>query len=277
MSHIHLKILAILLFAAAGLRLGAIPSPESSLKGKNVVILGDSNTWLGGDDCSDPRGWTYEWVRETTPRWCRSYARSGATWTNTPATRLNTRENISVLGDDNTIYNQIMRLKEDLDSMKVPRPDLVIIAAGTNDIWFASKRPSLLDVNAESAMVIPDGDILACEPGEVVTLAESLRYGCEIIENMLPSAKVVVFTPMQFTKANPQRFEAVTTLMERICEMMEIDVVRQDKELEINAASEHKALKLTRDGVHTNREGAARNGRYLARRICALYDRKSGD
>ena len=82
----------------------------------HVVILGDSNTWLGGDGCDKAQGWN-KWFRDAfQPATCRSYARSGATWTNTPETRRNTQENIGVLGNDNVIYNQICRLEEAINN-----------------------------------------------------------------------------------------------------------------------------------------------------------------
>ena len=43
----------------------------------NIVILGDSNTAIGGDDCSKSVGWN-KWFRDMlSPASCRSYARSG--------------------------------------------------------------------------------------------------------------------------------------------------------------------------------------------------------
>ena len=76
----------------------------------HVVILGDSNTWIGGDDCDKPRGWNKWFADVFQPLSCKSYARSGATWTNTIQTRKNPDEDIAVLGNDNVIYNQIVRL-----------------------------------------------------------------------------------------------------------------------------------------------------------------------
>ena len=67
----------------------------------HVVILGDSNTWIGGDYCDKPRGWN-KWFKDAfQPTSIRSYARSGATWTNTPTTQMNTQETTDILGNDN--------------------------------------------------------------------------------------------------------------------------------------------------------------------------------
>ena len=58
----------------------------------DVVILGDSNTWLGGDDCSKPKGWNTYFKAEFKPKSCVSLARSGASWTHTYETVRNTAE-----------------------------------------------------------------------------------------------------------------------------------------------------------------------------------------
>ena len=59
----------------------------------DVIIFGDSNTWYGGDNCDKPRGWN-KWFKDAfQPATIKSYARSGATWTNTTTTKRNTQEN----------------------------------------------------------------------------------------------------------------------------------------------------------------------------------------
>ncbi|MBQ2399776.1 MAG: SGNH/GDSL hydrolase family protein, partial [Muribaculaceae bacterium] len=85
---------------------------------QDVVLLGDSNTWLGGDDCTGVKGWGKWFAEEYRPGSIRSYARSGATWTNTVNTVADTREYSEVLGDNNVIYNQVMRLVEDFEADK---------------------------------------------------------------------------------------------------------------------------------------------------------------
>ena len=83
----------------------AVPHPTL-----HVVLLGDSNTWIGGDDCDKERGWNTWFKQLFQPASCKSYARSGATWTNTKVTKRNPKENIGNLGNDNVIYNQVVRL-----------------------------------------------------------------------------------------------------------------------------------------------------------------------
>ena len=110
----------------------------------HVVMLGDSNTWIGGDDCDKPLGWN-KWFKDALqPTTCKSYARSGATWTNTPQTHRDTKENIEILGNNNVIYNQICRLQEAVEGGDQAIPQLILIMAGTNDAWFQKQRPKAL-------------------------------------------------------------------------------------------------------------------------------------
>lgn len=141
----------------------------------HVVILGDSNTFIGGDQCDKPQGWN-KWFKELAkPLSCRSYARSGATWTHTPNTVYDIEENTGVLSDNNVIYNQVNRLlKETGEEKTQPTPDLILIMAGTNDLWFASKRP---------------------EP-----LAKYIRQNCETLGTAFPKARIILITPPPFTR-----------------------------------------------------------------------------
>ena len=109
----------------------------------NVVMLGDSNTWLGGDSCDRPHGWTKWFAEECYPATCRSYARSGATWTATVRTVRDVDEYTEKLGDNNVIYNQICRLMVAVADGRQAYPHTIIISAGTNDAWFvAAREPS---------------------------------------------------------------------------------------------------------------------------------------
>ena len=92
-----------------------MPDAARAQQQLHIAILGDSNTWLGGDECDNQKGWN-KWFKDILqPASCRSYARSGATWTHTTKTKRDTKENIGKLGKDNVIFNQVMRLKEAYD------------------------------------------------------------------------------------------------------------------------------------------------------------------
>ena len=233
----------------------------------HVVILGDSNTWIGGDDCSKPRGWN-TWFKEAfKPASCRSYARSGATWTNTKATRRNTQENTGKLGNDNVIYNQICRLQEAVDSGVQPSPQLILLAAGINDAWFLKKRPRALALSADEAFAAKDTPITARPVNKVLTLAESVRYGCELLQTAFPQARIVLLTPAPAITVTPRLLEKTCNIIEGCANKIGIGVIRLDRESDIRSDQERKAPTLTRDGIHTNEEGARRNGYLVARRV----------
>ena len=149
----------------------------------HVVILGDSNTWIGGDDCSQPRGWNYWFCQTAKPASCRSYARSGATWTHTEKTVCDTEEYTEVLSDNNVIYNQVNRLKKAYEAGEQPRPDLIIIMAGTNDAWFRFEG-----VKGE----LRDGR--GTKVTDVQRLEGAVRYDCELLRELFPDCRLVLST-----------------------------------------------------------------------------------
>ena len=145
----------------------------------NIVLLGDSNTWIGGDECDKPQGWN-KWFKDlANPLSCHSYARSGATWTHTSLTDYDTEEDTGVLSDNNVVYNQINRLKEAYQQQKQVKPDLIIVMAGTNDLWFADKRPDSLStwIRYDAQLLkeaFPESRIprVACDSGDTAALCE---------------------------------------------------------------------------------------------------------
>ena len=243
--------------------------PSTAGEPVHVVILGDSNTWLGGDDCDKPRGWN-KWFRDAfQPASCRSYARSGATWTNTPQTQRNTQENIGILGNDNVIYNQICRLEEALNKGGQPKPQLILILAGTNDAWFLKSRPKALSMTADAAFAADCQSFMKHTVSEIVTLAESVRYGCELLTDICPEAQIVLLTPFQSVQAGDTIFK-VSDLIADSGHRMGLSVIRLDQQGGIHAAREKHKHHLTTDGTHTSEEGARRVGTFVARQLSTL-------
>ena len=240
----------------------------------HIVILGDSNTWIGGDDCDKPQGWN-KWLKDVLqPTTCKSYARSGATWTNTSETRRNTKENIEVLGNDNVIYNQICRLQEAVDSGIQPTPQLILIMAGTNDAWFQKQR-----LQALSESQIHDcghcTNHATCPHdsrpvNKILTLAESVCYGCGLLRTAYPEAQIILLTPLQSVQAGSANITKAGDIIERCGQQMGLSVIRMDKEAGIDAAKEKVKHRLTTDGTHTSELGARQVGTFVARQIAAL-------
>lgn len=236
-----------------------------------VAILGDSNTWLGHDDCTGEKAWTREWVRLYAPASARSYARSGATWTNVTATRRNVEQVTGSLADDNTIYNQTARLAGAIASGEQPIPSLIIIMAGTNDAWFHNKRPGAFDMSAEEAMQVCDDDaLIAMEPGQVTTLALSVRHNVALLRRMAPDATIVLVGPLQSVQAPDNMIIAAGGIIESMGRELGLPAIRLDRDFELDSAKEAVKKHLTYDGTHTSVEGARRLGAFLAEKISAL-------
>lgn len=236
-----------------------------------VAILGDSNTWTGGDDCSGQFAWTKEWVAKYRPASARSYARSGATWTNSATSKRNTRQDVDVITPDNTIYNQIERMSEAIASGAQKSPTLVVVMAGTNDAWHSRRRPGAFDTSAEAALASPDDDeLLLRAPSGVRSLALAVRQNILRIRMVAPGAKIVLVGPLQSVQAPDELITSAGEIIEKVGTAMGVPVIRLDRDFELSAAEEAKQKRLTTDGTHTSVEGAALLGRFLNDRISAL-------
>lgn len=261
----HFKMLLLLLMLICS----HIKVSASSGSNLNIVILGDSNTSIGGDDCSDPQGWTKWFVDRIGPKSCRSYARSGATWTNTSRTRYDVEENTQVLSDDNVIYNQMNRLIKAYDDSLQAFPDVIIIAAGTNDAWFENKRPGIFSTTVDQVFQNHTFDA-PHKISSVVSLAGSVRLVCEHLMSRFPETRIILLSPMQTTKASYKKTDMVGSVLEECAHRMSVPIVRQDRLNGVYSAREANHKYMTVDGTHTSVEGARRNGYLIANQFAAL-------
>ena len=236
----------------------------------HVAILGDSNTWIGGDSCDKAKGWNKWFKDEFAPASCVSYARSGATWTNTENTLYNILEDIDVLGKDNVIYNQINRLVNAVEEGRQVVPNLIIIAAGTNDAWFQKARPMVFGMTVDEAFRTDRDFLTSKKVNEVLTLAESVRYGCEMLMDRFPMARIILLTPMQSTAVSNTDIRRTGDIIEECGRQMGISVIRQDYNSSVCRVREEKRHLYTSDGTHTNEKGARQNGCLIAHQINQL-------
>lgn len=239
----------------------------------HVALLGDSNTWLGGDNCDKPRGWN-KWLRDfLAPASLRSYARSGATWTNTPATVRDLNDVTGSIGDQNVIYNQVNRLFAAADSGVQAPPHVIIVSCGTNDVWFLSKRPAALDLSVEQAFASPEPIIRTKQPAEVLTLAESVRFNLELLQERFPDARIVLLTPLQSTAIDYRLIAQAGDMIEQAGKRMNAEIIRLDKDCGISSRTERQKKTYTYDGTHTNAAGAERVGRLVCERLRLMFDK----
>lgn len=236
----------------------------------NVVILGDSNTSIGGDSCNKVIGWS-KWFKDVfAPASCRSYARSGSTWTNTVRTCRNETEYNELLGDNNVVYNQACRLISSYQAGNQVKPQLILIAAGTNDAWFGKQRPQRYAKTVDEVFANATEMITQKPVAQITTLAESVRYVCEMLMATFPDAQIVLLTPMQCTAAPAEDIRKVGDIIEQCGQRMSVNVIRQDYGSVVNRLRESIRHTYTSDGTHTNEQGARRNGAYIAHRVEAI-------
>lgn len=236
----------------------------------DVAILGDSNTWLGGDDCSKPKGWNTYFKAEFKPKSCVSLARSGASWTHTPQTVRNTAEYAAKPTPNNVIYNQVERLKEKVDSGKIATPNLIIIACGTNDGWFRNRYPNLFDTFAPAKFCAYPDSIILQPVNKMLSLGESVLFNCTLLQKYFPKARIIMLTPMQTTAVSLSVISDIGNIIEEIGKFLCISTIRQDKICCVKSADERKVKVNTYDGTHTSKIGAQKNGKLIALEISKL-------
>lgn len=222
-----------------------------------IALLGDSMTWIGGDSCQNPSGWSHILKESGIAGKIEVYARSGATWTNTKSTQRNPSHYTEILHDDNVVYNQAIRLIENAD-ISHENPDIIILFAGANDAWFASRRPGLYDKDNPSEKYS-----LSTIPSSVTTLEGSIRLVCELLQERFPKASLLFVTPFQMSKTDSETIFKVSDIIESTVSQKGLPVLRPDKKTVIKHEQEAKSPKYTSDGVHTNPEGARILGKYI--------------
>lgn len=246
------------------------------LEGKRVALLGDSNTWIGGDSCDDARGWSYWFAREAAPSYIRSYARSGATWTHVASTRLDLDGYSEVITDDNVIYNQVMRLIDATRHKGEPDPDMIMIAAGTNDAWFPHLRQEAFSRNPSDVVNRDEVELLSLPPGKVRSLPEAVRYDLLLLQGAFPGARLIVMTPLPSVKISDEMLARVSGMIEETAMAAGAAVIRQDLLCPIDREEETTRRRLTTDGTHTSQEGARRNASVITDCVGSLLDATSG-
>jgi lysophospholipase L1-like esterase len=142
--------------------------------------------------------------------------------------------------------------------------------AGTNDAWFQKQRPKALAMCACQAFNTDKGTMTDRPVNDVLTLAESVRYGCELLRAAFPEAQIVLLTPLQSVAAGTENITKAGDIIECCARQLNINVIRLDKDGFIDAAKEKMKHHLTTDGTHTSELGARQIGSFVAQQISAL-------
>lgn len=233
---------------------GSIVGLTAGAPGIHIAFIGDSNTWNGGDDVSKPNAWSYWLVKNLMPTSARSYARSGATWTNTASTPVDTSFYSEVLDDRNVLYQQAARLIAEARAKRQPSPGLIFICAGTNDAWFRDKRPGLYTETAEQAYNRPM--TTATPPSQATSLASSVRLTLMLLQEAFPDTKIIMVGPPYTTRAPRAEIDTLVQTLQQCAERSNVYCVRIERSCGIDPDKEKVKPDLTVDGTHTSQKGA---------------------
>ncbi len=122
------------------------------LSQQDIALFGDSMTWYGGALFELERGWSYHFFRSAQPKSLTTFARSGCTWTNNDSTKVDTEFYYGMVHDKNVIYNQVQRLILATGNGSAPTPDIILIYAGANDVWYGERRPNIFSQTAQEVI-----------------------------------------------------------------------------------------------------------------------------
>lgn len=225
-----------------------------------IALLGDSMTWIGGDSCQNPTGWSHYLKKSGIATEIDVYARSGATWTNTRNTKADIDFYSEILHDDNVVYNQVLRLINDADYDSLHAPDVILVFAGANDAWFSDKRSGIFD-NA-----LPYCGCYA-DPASVTSLAGSVSLACNLLKDRFPKSIIILVTPIEMSKVPAEKITRVGDIIEMAGNKCGVITLRADRDVAIRNKEEKCNPHYTSDGVHTNAEGAKMLGEYIVYKL----------
>ncbi|MDE6786276.1 MAG: SGNH/GDSL hydrolase family protein [Muribaculaceae bacterium] len=258
------KLLTAVFLILPGMLYASSHIAHSPTKVKRMALLGDSMTWIGGDSCENPTGWSHILKNSNIAGEIDVYARSGATWTNTSNTKIDTSFYSEVLHDDNVLFNQAIRLIDDQRGIESNDPDYIILFAGANDAWFADKRPGIY---AKDESIQYDSFPSDIKPNEITSLYGSVALVCDMLHLHFPESNLCVVTPLQMSKVSADKIHETSDIIEAAAKSKGCVVLRADKEVSISHEIESKSPIYTYDGVHTNPEGAKILGDFILQNL----------
>jgi lysophospholipase L1-like esterase len=135
-------------------------------------------------------------------------------------------------------------------------PSLILIAAGTNDVWFQNKRPHVFESSDTSLQ----------------TLKGVVNFDCMLLRLLCPQAQIILITPMQTIQADTADIHRAGDIIEARGQYFHIPVIRLDYHSDVKSQNEQQAFKYTYDGTHTSELGARSNGYYIAQQVRAIIE-----
>lgn len=238
---------------------------QGPLSGKVIAILGDSIIQNMSSQKANVD--TQDWPllqRLTDAKLILNCATGGAMWrdkgdeyiTNRPVQASNT----------SFISNQV-RLLERLIKEGRPQPDIIFIAAGTNDI--KTPKGNYLEI-----MEMTFSELEHSEQARK-TLYGGLRYSIEKILTDYPKTNLVLFTPFQAIHGE-RNYEVLSDIGAAIKKMGNryavtvVDCLNEGGISDIFEVNRGRGRYLA-DGVHPNREGKILMSNFYAKKLLDIY------
>ena len=200
---------------------------------------------------------------------------------------------------NNVIGNQIQKVINNPDKYPLI-PDIIIIAAGTNDYnnMKVSNNASIneirtaIDANYQNENgIIPLTDATFDENDTYKnyrkTIGGAMRYCVTKLQQLYPNAKIYILTPIQACYATKNYVESIATKQDYISESarhLGVPVIHVGEECGINADFEYGGAMWTGptgshersgrdliDGLHPNTNGSKKMAKYIANFIINNY------
>jgi lysophospholipase L1-like esterase len=181
-------------------------------------------------------------------------ARSGARWSHQAITVFDTT--LDGTGN-NVMWNQANKIIAQVAATTIETPDVVYIMCGRND----------------TALTIGDiptvftGNILSKAPGEILTIAEGIRYTCETLLTAFPNVQIILGTPLQWANGTGLTPFQIADAVRTCAKLLSVSVVDVNAESGIYYKFEETANKYLSDSTHPNLAGAIKLGNYIASQL----------
>ena len=254
-----------------------IPGNSLPLSGQQMVAMGNSIT--------APKD-SWAWVTaQYFDMELTNLAVSGATWTDTPQTTVDTDP--APVYDNNVISNQVFRFLQ----MSVPEGTVILETEGEA---FHNDTPSpLTGIKNSDSTFDPFIVIISCgtndsggrtigdiaelgkpyQEADRETLYGAINWAVSVIRKYAPGIQIVLLTPIQRAPL-PERLPLFVDAILSAGEKLNCPVINMYEESGITTEDETQGHKYLYDGLHPTAEGSQLMGNAVIRHLEALYREK---
>ncbi|GFN32613.1 SGNH/GDSL hydrolase family protein [Paenibacillus xylaniclasticus] len=233
---------------------------SKSYENKKILLLGDSITAR-----TDERAWNKYFAEIINPSSVINVAVPSATWCDKVGTVYD--GNPVMNGADDNLNNVIGNQVQKIIVNAYPAPDIIIIAAGTNDV-----NQTVSDNDIESQFYGSDGSNMPLDDVDRKTFAGAIRYAVEKLRALYPNAQIFLCTPLQraneLTSNNYPIIKNKGDIIKRMGLRLSVPVIDS---MECGVYGQYAVTGSPtldhNDGLHLSPIGAKKVGEYNARKI----------